>query len=79
MLFINSIFVMVSHTQCNSDNNSEKEISTLDMYILDNITSESLKTQAYICSLDFCRVSKYSKMQAHLTHLFSFCHCFSLV
>lgn len=50
MLFINS--VVVSYTRYDSDNNSEKEITTLDMCILDNITSEGLQTQAYIWTLD---------------------------
>lgn len=71
---------MVSYAWYNSDNNGEKEIATLEMYILDNITSESLQIQVYICTLDvFCRVNKYSKIQPHLTYLFSFGHYFSLV
>lgn len=50
MLFIKSIFVMVSFAWYNSDNNGEKEIATLDMCTLYNIISESLQTQAYICT-----------------------------
>lgn len=71
---------MVSFAWYNSDNNGEKELLH---WICVPFTILYLKVckPKHIFALQtvFCRVSKYAKVQPHLTNLFSFCHCVSLV